>query len=251
MRAVLLLAALLTVACAASQQRLVERCPSLKRLPPRPTEQCEADPESVAYQDRVAALVTSTSGPLALRVVLDENSSVASVCAEGTARGMENARARRTLSANLGDVWALPPGPSCLAGRRIDLDRRHAKLAEIERTEAQCRGEMTATGGATRADNGAMQSATRMNPSAADRAIAPNACIEARLSWLFAEKRGTWWQLSARAYSKESSALLFVPLERVEPAPAQARLVARTCAKLTEREALLVCMELQRWELLE
>jgi len=251
MRAALRLVALLAVACAATSPRAVERCPSLKRMPPRPSAQCEEDPEVIAFQDRVAALVTSASGPLALRVVLDDRSRVASVCAEGTARGMENARARRTLSANLGDVWALPPGPSCLAGTRIDLDRRHAKLVEIERTEAQCRGEMTATGGSSRADGGALQSSTRTTPSPVDRAIAPNACIEARLSWLFAEKRGDWWQLSARAYSKESSALLFVPLERVEPAPAQARLVARTCAKLTEREALLVCMELQRWELLE
>src|SRR5215475_6233006 len=239
MRAALRIAGLLALACASPQPRVVERCPSLKQLPPRPSELCEADAEVVAYQDRLAALLTSASGPLALRVVLDERSRVASVCAEGTAKGMGNALARRSLSANLGDVWALAPGPSCLAGTRIDLDRRHAKLVEIERIEAQCRGEMRATGGGVRSDGGYLASSSREEARPGEREIAPNACIEARLTWLFAEQRGSWWRFSARSRAHASGVLLFAPMEGVRPPPAQARLVARTCRKLGELEALV------------
>jgi len=245
------LAALLALACASPSPYSVERCPSLRSLPPRPTDECAADPESVAYQDRLTALLTSASGPLALRAVLDERSRVASICAEGTARGMENARARRFLSANLGDVWALAPGPSCLAGRRLDLDRRHALLVRIERTEAQCRSEMRGSGGAFRQDGGQLQSSARGTPSALDRRLAPNACIGARLAWLFAEQRGSLWELSARARAGDPGVLLFAPMEGSAPPPAQARLVAYTCSRLGNREALLACMQLMRWELLE
>ena len=246
MRAALRLASLLALACVSRQPGVVERCPSLRHLPPRPSERCEADAEVVAYQDRLAALLTSASGPLALRVVLDERSRVASLCAEGTVKGMGNARARRSLADNLGDVWALPPGPSCLAGTRIDVDRRHAKLVQIDRIEAECRAEMRATG-AGRSN----VSVARSEPSPTDREIAPNACIESRLSWLFAEQRGSWWRLSARARARTSGALLFAPMEGVQPPPAQARLVARTCTKLSERDALIACMQELRWELLD
>jgi hypothetical protein len=242
------IASLLALACVSPQPGAVERCPSLRQLPPRPSERCEADAEVIAYQDTLAALLTSASGPLALRVVLDERSRVASVCAEGTVKGMENARARRSLADNLGDVWALPPGPGCLAGTRIDVDRRQAKLVQIGRIEAQCRGEMRATGGDPGRSNASI---ARNEPSPDDREIAPDACIESRLSWLFAEQRGSWWRLSARARGRSSGALLFAPMEGVQPPPAQARLVARTCAKLGERDALVACMQELRWELLD
>jgi hypothetical protein len=244
MRAALRLAALLGLACASPQPYAVERCPSPKQLPPRPSTQCKAGPETVAYEDRLAALLTSAAGPLALRVALDGRSRVAAICAEGTSRGMENARARRTLAANLGDVWALPPGPACLAGTRIDLDGRRAKLALIERTDLQCRQEMRGTGGAP------LGSGTRSNPSAIDRAIAPNACIGARLAWLFAEKRGTWWRLFALAPAN-TTALLFAPIEGAQPPATAASLVATACAKLSERSELLACMQEEGWELLE
>jgi len=250
MRAVLRLVALLGLACASPQPHAVERCPSLKQLPPRPSAQCQADPEAVAYEDRLAALLTSAAGPLALRVALDERSRVAAICAEGTSRGMENARARRSLAANLGDVWGLPPGPACLGGARIDIDRRRAKLVEIERTESACREEMRATGGAFSSTGGIRNSNVRSDGSPLERAIAPNACIGARLAWLFAEKRGSWWRFFARAPTK-TGMLLFAPIEGAQPPPTEASLVANACAKRSERSELVACMQEQRWELLD
>ena len=240
------------VCCAAPTPYSVERCPDLRRLPPRPDDVCAADAESVAFQDRLTALLTSTAGRLALRVTLDANSRVASVCAEGTARGMEGARSRRLVSANLGDVYALAPGPACLANRRIDLDRRQALLVQIDRTEVQCRGEMRSSGGAlVVGDQGYNPSAARGDATALERRLSPNACIGARIAWLFAEQRGSLWTFSARGRSNDPGVLLFSPIEDAQPPAAPARLAAQLCEKQTTREALLACMHRQRWELLD
>ena len=70
-------------------------------------------------------------------------------------------------------------------------------------------------------------------------------------AWLFAEKRGSWWQLSARGRTSDPGVLLFAPMEGVSPPPALARLAAQLCSQRERREDLLACMQEQRWELLE
>jgi len=76
-----------------------------------------------------------------VRVELDEASSIRAVCVgEGPGYGPESAR--RALAENLDAILALPPGPTCAAGRRIDLNRYEAALAKVRDAEVRC-GEQT------------------------------------------------------------------------------------------------------------
>jgi hypothetical protein len=52
----------------------------------------------------------------------------------GTAIG----KARREIGERIVERRTIPPGPPCAAGRRIDLNRYTAKLAEAKRAQGKC-----------------------------------------------------------------------------------------------------------------
>jgi hypothetical protein len=51
----------------------------------------------------------------------------------------------RGLAPQLEAIRALPPGPACLAGKRIDLNRYEAALAELNRARERCQRHVDAT----------------------------------------------------------------------------------------------------------
>lgn len=72
-----------------------------------------------------------------VRVEFDETARVRSVCVE-TPNPSDAWLARRHLAAQSDAIAKLPPGPPCLVGMRLDLNRYEATLAEIAYYQALC-----------------------------------------------------------------------------------------------------------------
>jgi len=77
-----------------------------------------------------------------VRVVYDGNSQIESVC---VVRDEGSWRTRHALSDVLATTDSLPPGPACVGGHRIDLNRYQAKLAQIKRAKRECETQVNAT----------------------------------------------------------------------------------------------------------
>jgi hypothetical protein len=88
-------------------------------------------------------MIEEMAGPLLVRVEFDSRSSVHAVCADRTSAETWR-RARTRVANNLGTITDTPPGPSCLAGSRLDFNRREAGRAAAHHAVSAClrKGEM-------------------------------------------------------------------------------------------------------------
>jgi hypothetical protein len=113
----------------------VPQCGPLETLAPRP-ESCAAG-ELESFSQALSAAVPDRTEESLVRVELDDDARVRAVCVD-SGPGYGPGRARRALAEHLDEIHAVPPGPACAAGRRIDLHRYEAKWAEVHERETRC-----------------------------------------------------------------------------------------------------------------
>ena len=128
-------------ACASVNQSHLPKCEPIEALPALPDSACLGDADTTAYRDRLRESMGSDVGSLFVRAILDESSRMRSLCTEST-RGPGGWRADRNLSERLLEFAEIAGGPACLANRRLDLNRRAAKLAQMKRRRLECTVEM-------------------------------------------------------------------------------------------------------------
>jgi hypothetical protein len=105
----------------------------------------ECEPGELAeYEASLADRIVPHAGRALVRVALDDEARVDAICvAEGPGYGP--GRARRALGERLDEIRALAPGPACLAGKRIDLNRYEAVEARMRAQETRCREQTRVT----------------------------------------------------------------------------------------------------------
>lgn len=126
-----------TLFCASDRRREVSvpACPAVASRP-LAADACEPA-ELGAYTRQLSDRIAEGNDQALVRVEFDETSRVHSVCVDeetGSAVG----KARREIGEKLVEMHTIPPGPRCVAGRRIDLHRYEAKLAEAKRAQSRC-----------------------------------------------------------------------------------------------------------------
>ena len=115
-------------------------CGPVASLPPLPDAGACDGQALDAYASQLSdRAVTRMSGAL-VRVAFDDAARVGSLCVAAS-----NPRvawdARRHVAAQRDALAQLAPGPACLAGRRLDLNRYQAALAEIDYAGFLCSGQ--------------------------------------------------------------------------------------------------------------
>jgi hypothetical protein len=212
----------------------VPLCRPLETLAPLP-ESC-APGELDAFSNALSDPVQGRASGALVRVELDDASRVRAVCV-GEGPGYGPASARRALAEHLDAILALPPGPACAAGKRIDLNRYEAALAKVRDHEARCQEQTRIT----RESHG--------NTTVRDRTV-PGAygvyereyerCLEHEADWIVLDARG-----STRPW-------IYVRPELPNPPEPSASDTASRCtreSRVFEKRA--ACIESEGWERLE
>jgi len=171
-----------------------------------------------------------------VRVELDEAARVRAVCVED-GPGYGPASARRALAEHLDAVLALPPGPACAAGRRIDLNRYEAALAKVRDREARC-GEQARITRETHANTTVRDRTVRGAYGVYDREY--ERCLDYDADWIVLEAPG-----STRPW-------IYVKPEIPDPPGPPAYDTASRCSRKSrvfEKQA--ACIESEGWERLE
>jgi len=116
-------------------------CGPVASLPPLPDAGgCDAQ-ALVAFASEVSKRAVPRMSRALVRVAFDETARVGWVCAEAP-NPRDAQRARRHIAARREAIAQLPPGPACLAGRRLDLNRYEAALGEMDYFGTLCTGQM-------------------------------------------------------------------------------------------------------------
>lgn len=115
-------------------------CGPLETLPPAPPAACREDPAVVDHAERLFDLIAQDAGLLLFRVGFDADARVSAVCAE-RAPTLDRFTARHDVAERLEQVRALPPGPACLAGHRLDLNESAALRVEVAEALRDCAKE--------------------------------------------------------------------------------------------------------------
>jgi hypothetical protein len=116
-------------------------CGPLESLPPLPDSSACGDRELAKFEAVLWERIAKVAGRALVRVELDESARVRALCV-GEGPGYAPGSARRTLAEHEDEILAVPPGPACAAGKRIDMNRYAAKLDQINERKARC-GEQT------------------------------------------------------------------------------------------------------------
>jgi hypothetical protein len=161
---------------------------------------------------------------------------VRAVCVvEGPGYGPTSAR--RALAEHLDAIRSVPPGPACAAGRRLDLNRYEAKLAEVRAQEARC-GEQTRITRETHGETVIRGRRTGGAYGAYDREY--ENCMEYQADWIALDAPGT------------TRPAIFVKPEIPDPPGPPASETASRCfreSRVFEKRA--ACIESEGWERLE
>ncbi len=231
---VLALGALCGCATGGGDPERVPLCGSLETLAPLP-ESCapgELDELSNALSQQVQGRASSAL----VRVELDDASRVRAVCVED-GPGYRPASAQRAFAAHLDAILALPPGPACAAGKRIDLNRYEAALAKVREREVQCqeRNRVTReTHGPTTVRDRTVPGAYGVYEREYER------CLEHEADWIVLDAPG-----STRPW-------IYVRPELPNPPGPSASDTASRCtreSRVFEKRA--ACIESEGWERLE
>jgi len=131
--------ALLLLACA-SKGPTLPICPVLEMMQPPPGEQCLAEPEVGKFQEKLAAFLEDDKSPLLVRVEFDSQIAIGTICADRTSEQRQRLT-RRRLAKQRPMISAMPPGPACLAGSRLDFNRAGQQIAVARRLLRKCERE--------------------------------------------------------------------------------------------------------------
>ncbi len=204
-----------------------ERCAPLAELAPLPSQACREDSQALAFEQNLSAAIEENAAALLVRVELGDDARVRRICANG-ASGASEWKARRSLGAQLADLMGTRPGPPCLAGRRLDFNRRAAKIAEADRAEFRCREQFRTTRETTRGFMSLRFAATDLDE-----------CLEHEASWIYVYRRGVL------------RPLVFGKPEVLVPPSVRARDTASRCSRKNGVDAEIACIEAEGWELLD
>ena len=132
------------LACASPGGGRVPLCGPIASLAPLPAaESCDAR-ELAEFSAGLEQRLDERVRRALVRVEFDDAAAARSVCVED-APGYGRDGARRALAEDLDAILASPPGPACLAGRRLDFNRYEAKWAEVQEREARCQEQTRVT----------------------------------------------------------------------------------------------------------
>jgi len=230
MRWVVVAIAVASLACAdggGPDGESVDACAPLAKLPPLAAADCRASADANAFEQRLREATKDDSGSSLVRASLGEDSRVTSLCADRTG-AMGEWKVRQALGARLPALRALAAGPACLAGTRVDLNRRAATVAESERAEDRC-DQRARTTRDTRSGAG--------TPLIVARQL--QECVEYEADWIFVYRPG----------SMEPA--VFGRPQVVDPPDVRARDTASRCRRENDRDAEIACIESEGWELLD
>ena len=127
-------------ACASVDVDTIPICGPVASLQPLPDVRSCDEIELRQYVLMLREKAIARASRALVRVEFDETSRVRAVCTEAAVRRDEWSQ-RKHLAEQSNAIASLPPGPSCLAGRRADLNRYEATLAEIGRAAKLCGGQ--------------------------------------------------------------------------------------------------------------
>ena len=164
-----------------------------------------------------------------VRIEFDAGSKVRAVCADRN-RNAGSWLARRELGARHREILAAPAGPACLADRRLDLNRREAKWAEIKRVEDVCRERARIS----------LDTLTRpgIRLHGLDR-LDPRECIEYESDWVLLDRPGS------------NKAVIFAKPEVADPPRVRSYETVSRCSRETREwdfESQVACIEADGWE---
>lgn len=221
-------------ACASVDAERVPLCGSLEtqaKLPDR----C-APGELDAFSRSLADKVLEHASSALVRVELDDASQVRAVCV-ASGPGYGPGSARRALAENLDAIRALPPGPACAAGKRIDLNRYEAAFAKVRDAEVRC-GEQTRVTRETHGNTTVRDRSAGGAYGVYDREY--EQCLGYDADWIALDKPG-----STRPW-------IYVKPEIPDsPGPSATDTASRCKRKSRVFEKRVACIESEGWERLE
>lgn len=216
-------------ACATLEYPDAPLCKDTAELKSLPEPECMAQPEAVAFRNRLKEAILKDARALLVRVTLDETARVQQLCiANHGSRGEYGARSQ--LSSRLAEFSALEDAPLCLADRRFDLNRRAAKLEQIKRRRATCTGEQ-----------GRIESAGSGLTGPESQIISGDnlACLNHGADWIEVKQRGL------------RHPLIFARSIVADPNRLSRTAARRKCLKLNNANQRIGCLEDSGWELLD
>jgi hypothetical protein len=207
-----LVAAALALHAASARSDTVPPCSAIEARPPAASAVCD-DRELAVYTESLSDRIVAHNSRALVRITYDDRSRVQSVCVDDhTGRDVWNAR--RHVAEQLLAMGTIPDGPPCVAGKRVDLNRYEAKLAETKSAIVACSVRM------------------------ARRMKALPSCQKYRSDWILYDRVG-----STRPY-------LYVRSEEA-PAATRADETMRRCARTAWGfEAQSACIQADGFELL-
>jgi hypothetical protein len=127
--------------CASIDIEKIPTCEPLASLQPLPdVRSCDVQ-ELAEYASVLRKKAIAPASRALVRAEFDETSRVRAVCVEA-AVARDAWSQRRHLAKQFEEIANLDPGPGCLAGKRLDLNRYEATLAEIGNAARLCAGQM-------------------------------------------------------------------------------------------------------------
>jgi hypothetical protein len=93
--------------------------------------------ELAEYTARLSEQILEPTARALVRVEFDDTSRVRSICVDEHT-GHDTWNAQRDVAQKLVAMHTIPSGPACVAGRRIDLNRYEATLAEVRYAQYWC-----------------------------------------------------------------------------------------------------------------
>lgn len=217
-----LLTAPLLLACATATP--VPVCPSLAELKPLAEPSCTLEAASATHTS-LADRFEPAAGPLLVRIEFDSQSVPGNVCVERRYNAGE-ARALRHIRTEIAALSDIAPGPPCLADRRLDLNRRNASLAEMERSWQKCEDRYRS----------ASQGITIGSPAKiAAREFVQ--CVQFESKVLAVEP------------ADGADALIFAAPETLDPPDLEPSRTAERCEDAPDLDELISCIENDGWEL--
>jgi len=125
-------------ACVTKESASVRPCPPLESIQPAVDPATCDERELAEYTAKLSDQIIDRNMRSLVRVGFDDEARVTSVCVDERA-GRGGWNARRDVADHLLDMGSIPHGPICVAGKRIDLNRYEAKLAEAKDAQGWCR----------------------------------------------------------------------------------------------------------------
>ncbi len=227
----ILLLALSLVGCASTGGESLEICPSLDALQPLPGVDTCGESALLELRSRFAKTIEPEVRTLLVRVEFDESARAKSMCADRESASSRGGwGARRALAEQLSGILGSPPGPTCLASKRLDFNRYRSKLAEVERAENEC-GEQGRIMTESNRNSG-------MDPGRAQRGFSE--CMSHRADWILLDRIG------------QMRPLVFAEPEIPDGLDVRATETARRCSRTArDLDLQITCIQEDGWEFLE